>query len=154
MFWRTITLIAAGTLSGVLGYWAADRELPVRVTDTVLLTPVVAPGQELRIRVYGFRHKSCRSVFQRLYRDGEGARFIHDDVDIRLSTSNLGQDNWVVPLPISVTAKPGRGIFRMLTQYYCNPLHYIFPLIDMQPPMEFKIEGEPEREVIETVPRR
>lgn len=154
MFWRIATFAAVGGLAGVLGYWVADREVPVVVNDMAMLTPVVAPGGELRVKVWGIRKRSCRSVFQRLYRDGQGARFAPDDIDVRLSTTNFGPDEWVVPVPVSVTAAPGNATFRMLTVYYCNPFHYAFPIIDMQPPISFRIEGPPEREVIETVPRR
>lgn len=154
MMWRVATFAFTGSVFGLLGFWAGERTPPVDVLDATVLTPVVRPGEDLRIKYTVFRRASCRTKFQRTYRDSENARYTLEDIDIWYSPAPLGHDEYVSLVPISSRAQPGAASFRAITVYICNPIHNIWPITQVSAQVPFRIEGEPTTESVETIQRR
>lgn len=153
MIWRVMTAIGFGATAGVLGWWIAQRTPPVDLIEWELLTPVVRPGQDLKVRYSVLRRESCETRYQRTYRDGEGARFVLDE-HILISTGPMGRDSYVSLVTISHRAVQGDATFRGVIMYNCNPVHSIWPIVQVLPPVKFRIEGDPVGVSIETIPLR
>ena len=154
MIWRIFTFTGLSLTAGVLGYWAADRVPPTDIISHRIITPKVRPGEDFKIQYTAYRRVSCHSEFQRVYRDGDGTRFTEPPVNILVSPAPLGHDEYITATPISVKAAPGNASFRAITIYICNPIHKIWPIIQIMPIIEFEIAGEPIGSSIEIVPRR
>ena len=65
MIWRIITFATSGIIAAVMGHWAFDREPPTRIIRTEVLSHVVQPGGELRIKYSVDRVRSCRMHLDR-----------------------------------------------------------------------------------------
>lgn len=143
MMWRIATFSGFGLMAGILGMWASERTPPVDILDAAVLTPFVQPGDDLRLRYTVYRRANCRTKFQRTYRDYQEVRYIVEDVDIWLSPAPLGRDEYVSIIPISPRAAQGQASFRALTVFICNPLHHIWPIVQIAAEGSFVIAGDP-----------
>lgn len=153
MMWKVTTAIGLCIGAGVLGFWLSERTPPIDIYDVDLLTPIVRPGGDLKVRYYVYRRDNCRTKFQRTYRDSEGVRYALEDVDIWLSPSPLGRDEYVSLIPISPRASQGQAKFRAITVYVCNPVHLVWPIVQTPQEVLFKIEGDPDPNILEVAPR-
>lgn len=156
MMWRVATFIFVGSLAGLLGTWVADRQPPTEIISFKLMTPVVPPGGELKIAYYVFRNRSCATTFQRTYRDGDNppARHALDDIVIASSPANPGWDEYTTVVPISVKAMRGKASYRPIILYRCNPIHLLWPIVQIPGNVDFQIAGEPVPGALEVIPRR
>ena len=66
----------------------------------------------------------------------------------------MGRDEYITLIPISTRAVPGKASFRAVNIYYCNPLHTLWPIVEVLPPAAFEIRGEAVKPPIEVLPRR
>lgn len=143
MIWRLAAYIGFGLTAGIVGMWMSERTPPVDVLNSQVLTPIVRPGGDLRVQYEAYRRANCRSRFQRTYRDYDNARYALDDIDIWLSPAPIGRDQYVSVIPISPRAAQGQAGFRAITVYICNPLHHIWPIVQIASELSFVIGGEP-----------
>jgi hypothetical protein len=126
MIWRSVTLISCGIVGGWLGSMASDRHPPVKFySNEIVNSP--HPGEPLRVRSVVWRDRACHTTVHRLIFDKDD-RFVIPDVVFAAGTLPLGDDSFIVPIPISPVADPGPAIYRTVHAYRCNPLHWIWPI--------------------------
>lgn len=158
MIWRTVTLLASGVLGSTLGFWSADREPPTRFMRSEVITKVVQPGGELRIEYSVQRLRSCQTHFDRVLYDSENARTDLQDIDFAASPGPMGESQFILTIPIPRNFAQGKGRYKTIASYICNPLQRAFsPIVVTSDDVEFTVHGEPvqnENSPIEVIPRR
>jgi hypothetical protein len=155
MFWRTTTLLTVGAVGSVLGMWAADRDAPIDIVQAEVLTPVVKPGGEFCLQYEVVRRGSCRTRLQRILYDGTRERYVLPDVDLWAAAGPQGRDHYKTCAPVPAKFAPGAASYRQMTEYACNPLHNIWPIVHVADELHFRSEGQPDASSpIEVVPRR
>lgn len=143
MIWRVLTFIGVAFTAGVLGTWAGERDTPVYIRSVNVLTPVVRPGADLRIRYHVYRRDNCRTTLQRVLLDHQLTRYILDDIVLWSAPGPLGDDEYTSAVPLPVKFAPGVANYRAVTKYECNPVHYFWPIVRVASDLEFKVEGPP-----------
>lgn len=128
-----LTMVGCGFLvafvvAGILGAFVADRSPPITVILSEIITPVVAPGGDLRLRFTLARARSCATHVDRVMRDSAGNREILDDVDLRASPGALGTDTFITSIKVPLTFVPGPALYVATTQYRCNLVHELWPI--------------------------
>lgn len=126
MIWRALTLTTCGALAGVIGVMIGDREPPTVIDRTEVLTPIVAPGDNLRIHYEVYRRKSCHIRVERMLLDGENARFMLPATELSGAPGPLERDSYVSVIPIPTEVTHGVGRYRAITTYKCNIIHSMF----------------------------
>jgi hypothetical protein len=141
MIWRALTLIGCSITAGIAGVMIGDREPPTVIDKTEILTPVVAPGENLRIRYEVYRRRSCHTRVERILLDGENARFVLPVTELSGAPGLLERDAYVSVIPIPTDATRGVGKYRAITTYKCNVIHSLFwPIIVVGNDAVFTIE--------------
>jgi hypothetical protein len=130
---RTIaamTLVGLAATAGVLGFWASDREIPTKIIRQRLLTPEVVQGGEMQTERVVNRDKLCYTTIDRYMIDAAGQRF---DLGVTVypnGTGVLGEETFVGSQPVPERMAPGEATFTALPCYYCNPVHWLWPLCE------------------------
>ncbi|MGU3493375.1 hypothetical protein ACLBXM_04965 [Xanthobacteraceae bacterium A53D] len=142
---RIVTFIAAaagGVGGAYVGLSALDREPPVIVTDSRVLTPQVQPGGSLKVEVEILRTRRCETKVDRIVFDSTGARFVLEPVEFTSAGGGRGEERYANLIPIPRDAAPGPARYRSIATYRCNPLHRPWPIV-----------GEPREVAFEILPR-
>ncbi len=143
-----------------LGYWFAiiaalawlfgqgiDRAPPVTVHAATLLTPVLRPGDPIRVRYAFTRHRTCEADTSWLVFDGaqEVTRFgpIHS-----VAMGDAGDEVLVRAWSTPLNMAPGQGRLRVVYAFQCpgNYLQAIYPVTAVQPDVPFAIVSAPQVE--------
>lgn len=114
-------------LGGTLGYFATDREMPTVIISAEPVTPVVAPGGELRVDYVVRRHRSCAVTVDRFIIDRFNTRYELDDLNVNAGLP-LGEDRFVQPVRVPPGVEPGPAKYRTSSTYTCNPLQRLWPI--------------------------
>jgi hypothetical protein len=139
-FWRTVVVLIAGMIAATLGRWVGDNGSPTQVISSRLLTPVVAPGESLKVRYTVERDRSCAVKIDRLLFDGEGVRYTLDDIESAAALGPIGRDEYTVSVQIPRGFARGRSAYRTVTTYVCNALHNVWPII-IRSEVQFDVAG-------------
>lgn len=124
---------AAGSIAPLLIFWA-NEQVPVAYSTRSALTPQVAPGGELRIKIKAEISKpSCKATVFRSIVDS--ADIIYDIV----SVNRPAFADYEVVMTIPLGAAPGKARYRARVEWNCNPVQKYFPLVILQPELEFEI---------------
>jgi hypothetical protein len=141
--WRITAILLFGVLtglSGFLGLWIADRDPPIALNNSRVMTPVVEPGGQLKVRYGVYRFRSCATHIDRWIFSGEAkVRTTLDDVDYQSSPVPLGPADFVAVVDIPKRIEPGPAVYRIAATYVCNPLHRIWPVKTAPPEIHFEI---------------
>jgi hypothetical protein len=130
MIWRAPTLILLGLAAGAMGYWTADREDPVTIESIRAVTPLVAPGGKVEIRMRVDRHRSCHLHVEHLLVDVNGQRQLLPDLDFDSLPGPLGLDTFSDLYEVPATFAPGMACYRRISRYECNPIQrYFAPIV-------------------------
>lgn len=157
MIFRITTFAAVAAAGATLGFWVTDRDPPTIVIRSEVLGKPVRPGDDLRIKYTVHRFRSCETVIDRTLLDADSVRIILDDLAFTSSPGPLGEDTYVATVALPRNFAAGLGQYRVVTQYVCNPLHRIWPIVAVNPPVYFEVGGEPippTQMPFEIVPRR
>lgn len=119
------TVIAVTFATAVIGSWAADRSPAGRVIANEVLTPTVAPGGLLRMRLTVERDRACETHVDPMLVDAANQRKLLEDVDV---AAPLGPKEYVVPVDVPTYFVPGPARYITATSYVCNPIHKWFPV--------------------------
>ncbi|MGU3495947.1 hypothetical protein ACLBXM_18045 [Xanthobacteraceae bacterium A53D] len=142
MRWKIPTMIAFGALGAYIGTLIIDREPPVIVTSSQVLTPQVAPGDALKVEVEILRTRRCETTVDRIVFDAAGARHVLEPVQFSSAGGGRGEERYANLIPIPKDAAPGPARYRSIATYRCNPLHQPWPIV-----------GEPREVAFEILPR-
>jgi len=143
---RILAVLGYGFVTGIggwLGYLVSDREPPVVITKTEVLTPSVNPGGQLRVRYHLRRFRECGSETTRLIRDASETHFGLDPSSTPYSQGVVGEEAYNLPLLIPRSAAQGPAEYRVRTIWICNPLHHIWPIKGEMRIVRFEIRGPP-----------
>lgn len=145
VLWRIATFAGFGITAGVLGVMLADRRPPVEVYDVQVMNQDarVQLGTDLIVKYDVYRNAACRSIIQSVFRDRLGTRFVLDDIMLFMSPAIIGRDSYAMRVNVPVKMVEGEAIFRHVFVYYCNPLHYLWPVIAPSPDIHFTVFGPP-----------
>lgn len=140
MLLRVLIFGIAGGVAGVLGMWTADREPPVRLNDFKVLTPIVSPGGELKIRYDVTRFRYCKVKIERLLVDDADVKYSLDGAFYEAYPGPLGREIYTIPVKIPEKANLGAAEYRTTATYYCNPLHsWFYPIRTVGPVVTFVV---------------
>lgn len=158
MIWRAVTILTSGVVGSMLGFWTTDREPPTRIMRAEVITKTVPPGGELRIAYTVQRVRSCPTHVDRVLYDSESVRTDLQDIDFAASPGPLGYSNYILIVPIPRNFAQGRGHYKTIASYVCNPLQRVLsPVVVPGDDIEFTVAGEPikdENGPVEVIPRR
>lgn len=131
-------------LAGIVGYWSQDREVPAKLVDHRILTPVITDGGVVKVIYVLERSKACRVRVEQVVYDSENVRFPASDLDFAIDPGRqkLGRDTIGMAVQIPPWFARGPAIHRAVRAYYCNPLQKLldWPVILIGPDVEFKVE--------------
>lgn len=132
------------TVAGFLCYWLADRHIPVEVSRTEVLTPVVKPGGKLIIRQTVKYLRDCRGHVDRVLYDAHTHRKFLSDVDYERPPRGLGEHVITFVEDVPSYFEAGDASYRAVPVYSCNLVHqYLWPLTRDDTVIRFKVEGSP-----------
>lgn len=134
IFW-VLAWLAGGTLAltpALLVYWY-NEGAPVVYAQRQLLTPNVAPGDELQIQITSELKKSCVASVRRYITDATGATTEFAPVKRPAFAS------YTVKLIVPQSAAPGPALYGARAEWECNPLQKWFPNEVVQPDIPFMI---------------
>lgn len=139
MIWRSLTFIGLGLTSGILGMWVAEREPPITIESVEVLTTRVRAGEDFKARFHVTRRKLCAVRVERMLVDGESGRHPLATTDLSGPPGPLGHDSYVSLVSVPEKAAPGHARYRANAIYRCNPLHGLWPIVDVGQDLEFEI---------------
>lgn len=124
---KYISVILGVVVGIILSIWALDRDLPSQNVKSVILNPEVIAGGNVIQDIAVERVRICNITVTRLLYDSDGTRFLLPSLYIRYP-GTIGSDkyNQEITIPNSVTKGPAR--LRVITEWMCNPVHYLFPI--------------------------
>lgn len=158
MIWRALAIFALGGFgitAGALGTWTADRTTPVDVVKVSVLTPQVNPGGELKVEYHVYRRASCRTHLERVLFDSKNVRVPLDPIDFMASPGPIGDETYTSAIKVPRNFAQGRGGYRAITSYICNPVHSLWPIVTVAGDVKFIVAGDPVNEpLIEVIPRK
>jgi hypothetical protein len=130
--------------ASLLAYYAADRQVPVDVLESEVLTPIVRPGGKLIIRQKLRYTRECRGHIDRALYDSQTHRKWLSDVDYERPPRGLGEFTVTFVEDVPSYFDPGEASYRATPVYACNLLHqYVWPLVRNDTVLRFKVEGQP-----------
>lgn len=142
-------MIATPLLVGLffLGSWAADRDIPVTISNSEVLTPFVAPCGVFENRLTVNRKQRTGVHVDRFVFDAKGRRWTLEDQDIRVLPA--GEETYVSTALIPCAAAIGPAHTLSSASYFRNPLHQWFPIEDSPRMTPFCItpDGTPSEQV-------
>lgn len=141
-----LALISSAILSvtGLLAWFIADREVPVQVLATEVLTPVVRPGGRLAIKQTLQVTRACRGHYDRVLYDSTNHRQFLPDVDYESPPRGLGTFEVVTEETVPDFFMPGEAQYRALPLFSCNPLQaWYWPIMRGETVIRFRIEAGP-----------
>lgn len=144
MLGRILTFVLFGAAAGILGYWTAERDAPTTQLSERILTPVVAPGELLKVEYQVERRKNCHVHLEQILLDGERVRWPIEDEDYEAAPGPVGHDTFVIGIEVPRRFAQGTGRYRAIRTYTCNVIHRLFwPIVVISPDVEFTVRGPP-----------
>lgn len=126
---------------GLIGYWCLDRSTPVTVYDMGSISSQVArPGDILQVSWIITKKELCPGTSIRTLSGECGAHILRvgEPSGPLLLQPTITRINFTVP----EEATNGVCEYRTTIQYYCNPIHYWFPVILDFPVIKFRVIRE------------
>lgn len=142
-------------VSGILGYWAQDRDDPIVNYRAEIVTPKVEQGGVLKVRHTFDRKRECHVILEQLTYDAEGVRTAHANEDYAVAPGGVGPERFITALKLPITATVGEARYRAIRAYHCNPLQKLLdlPIVVLSPDLTYTVVGrDPGTPVIEVVP--
>lgn len=129
---RTVTFLSAcagGALGAYLALVSMDRDPPVIVTRSSVITPFVPAGGLLKIEVEIFRYRRCETIVDRLIFDASDARYVLEPLIFQSSGGALGSERYLNLIQVPAAAAVGPARYRSIATYRCNLLHRSWPIV-------------------------
>jgi hypothetical protein len=142
MIFRIFTFGMAGLMGTALAVWTVDREPPIVITRTELLTPEVPAGGELKFHMWVTRYRSCKVSIDRLILDSAKLRFVLEDQAFERPPGPLGEDDYVNLVKVPIQTSAGSAVYRTITRYECNIIHrWFWPIVVGPSDLPFFVRG-------------
>ena len=117
---------------------ALDRSPPIDILDVQVLTPVVHPGEDLRIRYSIDRKRICNTTSYPVVIDGANVEYKYEP-DQRPAFGGVVVEDRVVSRTILGAAVPGNARYRVVLEFRCNWTHNLWPIVVVLPDVPFVI---------------
>jgi hypothetical protein len=142
MILQAAVLITAGLIGAALGVWTIDRDSPTVIERVNVLTPQVTPGGKLRVEYHVRRLRDCATHVDRVLFDSARVRGDLMDVDSLKPLGPMGEDTYVVEVPIPTTFSSGPALYRILVSYRCNLVHrWFWPIVTPAQDIMFNVSS-------------
>lgn len=128
---------------GQLGYWVQDDVAPTTILRAEVIPLKPYPGGEVHIRYFIRRYRSCNTRVERTLYDAKQLRIPLPERSFSASPGPVGDDSYVVSVPLMASISPGPATYRIITTYICNPFHNIWPIVVTSPDVHFTIREAP-----------
>lgn len=120
-------------LAGWLGAEVGNRDVPVRLISSEVMTSLVAPGEQARVRFKIYRSRACGVHMERMLFDAAGNSFVLPDIDFPPGLLPLGEDVFTVFFNVPSrdmdgTPVKGKALYRHVNFYTCTFMQKFFPL--------------------------
>lgn len=144
-----LNCILAFVLAGLIGVtitlsvWIADRETPVTVQKTTLLTPVVKPGEVFAIRQDLTYERDCSGHIDRFLFDSANPKHRKqlEDVDYYSPPDGLGERSLTTKERVPEDFVDGKAYYTAIPVYTCNWVHkHFWPIARRPTIVEFQVK--------------
>ncbi|ABY31912.1 hypothetical protein [Methylorubrum extorquens] len=122
--WAGLLLVAGG--GAVLGGWITNKQDPVQFLSREVLTPVVRPGDDVKIELDNYRVLRCPQTTYRIINKPDGERSVQTD-DKPAAFGKLGRDKYIASVPTPSSTPFGKATIYSYTVRMCNPWEWMFP---------------------------
>jgi hypothetical protein len=112
----------------VLGGWVTNQQNPVQFLSRKVLTPVVRPGDAIKIELDNYRILRCaQRTWRILYKpDGERSTIVEDKP---AAFGVLGRDKYIASVDTPADVPHGKAKLYSYTERMCNPWEYYNPVV-------------------------
>ena len=140
---KFISPVLALVIIGPIMWWLADRFPPYSLRDGVLKPNPARPGDEVDIEwTLELTRSGCTGFFQRVIIDSHGGLWSFapmQSIFVNLKPGKYRTHSFNrILLPRGIAS--GVAEIVTVTTYYCNPVHYVWPLVEEQPRLKLRIE--------------
>lgn len=116
-------------LSGAaVGGWIINQQDPVQFLSRKILTPVVKPGEAIKIELDNYRNLRCAQKTYRIGNRPDGERFTIVE-DKPAAFGKLGRDKYVVSVDTPQNVPYGKATVYSYTERMCNPWEWLKPVV-------------------------
>jgi hypothetical protein len=119
-------LVAGG--GAVLGGWITNKQDPVQFLSRKVLTPVVRPGEPVKIELDNYRVLRCPQKTWRIITKPNGERTTQDD-DKPAGFGKMGRDKYVTSIDTPSDSPYGQAAIYSYTARMCNPWEMVWPVV-------------------------
>lgn len=128
-------------LSGVVSYWAMDREPPLELYRGEAMNSPVRAGDVLKIKFFYNRHKQCQVKVDRYIVDSSNVQVTLVGTEFAFAPGSIGPGDIAIAVDIPKAMSQGRARYLSVRYYQCNPVHWIWPIVVDGPVVDFIIQG-------------
>lgn len=127
-FARLVALFVCGSAAAVAGVWTGDRLQTTEAFRTEATPFYANAGGILKISYEFRRYRLCPRETQRIIIDGQKNRF---DLGVQSVPVRglVGNDSYIQSVNVPRGAAPGPSVYRVSIRDFCNPIHYLWPLM-------------------------
>lgn len=119
-------LLMAGS-GAIVGGWITNKQDPVQFLSRKVLTPVVRPGDDVKIELDNYRLLRCPQKTYRIINKPDGERSTQDE-DKPAGFGKLGRDKYITSIATQASAPFGKATIYSYTVRMCNPWEWLFPV--------------------------
>ena len=115
-------------LGAVTGGWVTNQQDPVQFLSRKVLTPVVKPGDPIKIELDNYRVLRCPQKIWRIITKPDGERTSIAE-DKPAAFGRLGRDKYIASIDTPADSPFGEGEVFSYTERMCNPWEMIWPVV-------------------------
>lgn len=121
-----------------VAYLSLDRD-PAVIRHSGFITPaIVTPGTEATVTWRVTIARTCSGEVRRVITDRDGVEWrlapVPSEADV-----NVGQKTITRQFIIPLGASPGPATYKAIVTSKCNPIHYLWPVVNEKPTLNFEI---------------
>lgn len=115
-----------------------NYSLPSTTISAQVLTPTVAPGDELVVQYTVERERRCHTRIERVFVDSQNQRFVLEDTVLEAG-DRLGFHQYKTRYPVPMAMAGGPAILRVSAIFACNAFQRWQPIIAPGLEMQFHV---------------
>lgn len=124
---KWIGVVFCGGVGVIVGGWITNQNDPVQFLSRKVLTPVVKPGDAIKIELDNYRLQRCAQTTYRILSRPDGERVTAVE-DKPAAFGRLGRDKYIASIETPQGLPYGKASLYSFTQRKCNPWEYMFPV--------------------------
>ncbi len=124
--WAGMLLVAG--VGATLGGWITNKQDPVQFLSRKVLTPVVRPGDSVKIELDNYRLLRCPQRTWRIITKPNGERSTQSE-DKPAAFGKLGRDKYIASIETPSDSPFGEATLYSYTERMCNPWEIVWPVV-------------------------